>query len=95
MVTDIEWGPVETQVRRDIDALMNVHPMGEALAEMSFSLARALDGDLGGMARAALNRELRQNLVQLADMGVGDDDDLDSQLSTPDGATEVRDGEDS
>jgi len=88
-------GPVERHVRGDIDALVSVHPMGESLAEMSFSLARALDGELSGMARAALNRELRQNLVQLADMGVGNDDDLDAQLSTPDGASEIRDGEDS
>ena len=90
-----DFGPVERMVRADVGALVSVHPMGEALAEMSFSLAQALDGELGGMARAALNRELRQNLVELANMGVGDDDDLDAQLSTPDGAPEVRDGEDS
>jgi hypothetical protein len=86
-------GPIERQVRRDVDALMIAHPMGEALAEMSFSLAQALDGDVGGMARAALNRELRQNLVELAEMGVDDDDDLDAQLSRPDGPATVRDPE--
>lgn len=89
------WGPVERKVRADVESLVSVHPMGEALAAMSFSLAAALDSNVGGMARAALNRELRQNLVELADMGVGDDDDLDAQLSTPDGGAEVRDGEDS
>lgn len=87
------WGPIEQQVRRDVDALMIAHPMGEAIAEMSFSLARSLDDSrMGGMARAAVNRELRMNLVELAGMGV-DDDDLDQQLSTPSVPPEVRDPE--
>lgn len=85
-------GPIERRVRADVDALMIAHPMGEALAEMSFSLAEALDGGMGGMARAAVNRELRMNLIELAGMGV-DDDDLDQQLSTPSVSPEVRDPE--
>lgn len=93
MVVEQVCGPIERQVRRDVDALMISHPMGEALAAMSFSLAQVLDGEVGGMARAALNRELRQNLVELAEMGVDDDDDLDAQLSTPDGPAAVRDPE--
>ena len=67
---------------------MTAHPMGETLAEMTLNLARAMDED-PGMMRAALNRELRANLVELARMGVPDDDDLEDRLSTP-----VRDPED-
>ena len=33
-------GPVERKVRADIAALVTAHPMGEALAEMSYNLAR-------------------------------------------------------
>lgn len=88
------FGPIETQVRRDVDALIIAHPMGEALAEMSYSLARSLDDRrMSGMPRAAVNRELRMNLIELAGMGV-DDDDLDQQLSTPDVPSPIRDPED-
>ena len=76
------FGPIERQVRADLEALITEHPMGESLAEMSFNLARTLD-DGAGLAVAAVNRELRANLVELAGMGVNADDDLDEQLSTP------------
>lgn len=56
--------------------------MGEALAEMAFALARALD-EGAGMATAAVNRELRNNLIELASQGVHDDDDLEADLSAP------------
>ena len=82
-------GPVEAKVRADVEALMTAHPMGESLAEMSFSLARDLDAGAGMMA-AALNRELRANLVELARLGVNGDDDLDAALSTPVVSSEVR-----
>jgi hypothetical protein len=62
--------------------------MGEALAEMAYRLARTLD-EGAGLAVAAVNRELRANLVELARMGVPDDDDLEDRLSAP-----VRDSED-
>ena len=81
-------GPVEREVRRDIRALVTVHPMGEALAAMSLNLARTLD-DGAGLATAAVNRELRANLLELARLAVNDDDTLDAELSTP-----VRDGQD-
>lgn len=77
-----EWGPVEKATRADVEALMSGHPMGEALAEMSFNLARTLDKG-AGLAVAAVNRELRANLTALAGMGVEGDDDLDAELSTP------------
>lgn len=79
---DAQFGPVEAKVREDIGALISSHPMGEALAEMSFNLARTLD-EGAGLAVAAVNRELRANLVELARLGVADDDDLDAALSTP------------
>lgn len=88
-----EYGPVETKVRADLEALVTAHPMGESLAEMSINLARTLD-DGAGLAVAAVNRELRANLVELARMGVSDDD-LDDRLSTPDVSPEVRNPEES
>lgn len=82
-------GPVERKVRADIAALITSHPMGEALAEMAFKLAQTLD-EGAGLATAAVNRELRANLVELARMGVSSDDDLEDRLSAP-----VRDTENS
>lgn len=67
--------------------------MGEALAEMAFALARTLD-EGAGLAVAAVNRELRANLLELSGMVDDDDDDLGAILSTP-MSTEVRDTEDS
>jgi hypothetical protein len=67
--------------------------MGEALAEMAFTLARALD-DGAGLATAAVNRELRATLETLALFEAGGDDDLDDELSTPDVSSEVLDPED-
>jgi hypothetical protein len=86
------YGDVETKVRADVGALTTTHPMGEALAEMAFKLARTLD-DGAGLAVAAVNRELRANLIELARLGVGDDDDLGDALSAPSPGlpSEVRD----
>jgi hypothetical protein len=79
----LEPGAVEKQVRADVDALVTAHPMGESLAEMSFALARALDVGMGGMATAAVNRELRENLTELAKLADNDDDELADELSEP------------
>lgn len=79
---------VENRVRNDIDALVVSHPMGEALSELALTLARALD-DGAGMATAAVARELRAVLNDLAGSVVHDDDGLDAFLSSP-----VRDAED-
>lgn len=81
-------GLVEQRVRADISAMISTHPMGEALSETAFTLARALDVGDGEMA-PALNKELRATLAELASMAVGDDEDLEAELSTP-----VRDPED-
>jgi hypothetical protein len=75
-------GPVERQVKRDIAALITAHPMGEALAAMSLNLARTLD-DGAGLATAAVNRELRANLLELSRLAVDDNDDLSDELSAP------------
>lgn len=76
-------GAVELKVRADIEALVSGHPMGEALAAMSYALARGID-EGPEMMRAALNRELRLNLAELAGMSVGGDD-LGTELSIPEG----------
>jgi hypothetical protein len=73
---------------------MTAHPMGEALAEMAFTLARTLD-EGAGLAVAAVNRELRANLVELARLGVNSDDALDDAFSTPELPAAVRDEEES
>lgn len=75
-------GPVEAKVRSDVEALTTAHPMGESLAEMAFTLARTLD-EGAGLAVAAVNRELRANLVELAGMVIDGDDGFDALLSTP------------
>lgn len=56
--------------------------MAKSLAEMAYTLARTLD-DGAGLAVAAVNRELRANLVEMTRMAVADDDGLDDRLSTP------------
>lgn len=75
-------GPVERRVRADIAALVTAHPMGEALAEMSYALARTLD-EGAGLATAAVNRELRNNLIELSRLAVDDGDTLADELSAP------------
>jgi hypothetical protein len=73
---------VERKVRADVAALISAHPMGEALAEMSFNLAHALD-EGAGLATAAVNRELRANLMELSRLADDGNDDLADELSTP------------
>lgn len=85
-------GRVERKVRSDIAALITAHPMGEALTEMSLNLARTLD-EGAGLATAAVNRELRANLTELARLAVDDGDDLADELSAPELPSEVRDRE--
>lgn len=73
---------------------MTVHPMGESLAAMSINLARTLD-DGAGLAVAAVNRELRANLIELARLEEGDDDLGDDLSQASGGSSPVRDAEDS
>jgi hypothetical protein len=81
---------VERRVRADVAALISVHPMGEALAEMSFNLAHVLD-EGAGLATAAVNRELRANLMELSRLADDGNDDLADELSTPELPAQVRD----
>lgn len=85
-------GPVELQVRADIDAMITAHPAAESLAEMSYALARQLDTG-AGFAAAGLNRELRANLAELSRLAVDDGDDLADELSRPDLPSEIRNRE--
>ena len=75
------YGRVETKVRADVEALMSSHPMGEGLAELAFTLARTLDAG-AGLAVAAVSRELRATLTDLAGMVADGDDDFEAELST-------------
>lgn len=88
---DAVFGDVERQTRRDVEALVTAHPMGEALAALAFSLARSLDNG-AGMATAAVSRELRATLIELAkhERGSVDDSDDGPDLS----ATALGDAED-
>lgn len=79
---DLDLGPIERRVQADLGAVMTSHPMGESLSAMALALAASLDRG-AGMQEAALNRELRATLDDLARMKVGDDDELDSLLSAP------------
>jgi hypothetical protein len=87
-------GQIEAMVRANISHLDTNHPMRDALAEMAYELARLLDivphpGIVtDSRDHAALNRELRATLAELAGATSGeDDDDLSVSLSSP-----VRDG---
>ena len=79
-----DCGAVERETRKDVAALVTSHPMGEALAALAFSLARSLD-DGAGMATAAVSRELRATLIELAkyESGGVDDDDDGPDLGAP------------
>lgn len=69
-------------MKADIAAIVSTHPMGEALTEMSLNLARTLDAG-AGLAVAAVNRELRANLLELSRTAVDAVDDFADDLSAP------------
>jgi hypothetical protein len=74
-------GAIERTVRRDIDDLNSGHPLADALAEMAYKLARTLD-EGAGLATAAVNRELRATIVELATFEVDDGaGSLEAELS--------------
>lgn len=76
------FGSVEAKVRADVAALLTAHPMGEGLAEVAYTLARTLDQG-AGLAVAAVSRELRATLSDLAGMVLDGDDDFEAELSAP------------
>ncbi len=69
-------GHVERETRKDIEALVCAHPMGEALTAIALNLARTLDRG-AGLASAGIAKELRTTLQELAkyeEVGADDDD---------------------
>ncbi|HEU4753634.1 MAG TPA: hypothetical protein VFU47_11045 [Armatimonadota bacterium] len=85
-------GPLETAVRGDVDALGLASSTSRSLAELAYNLARKLD-DGAGMATAAVAKELRETLKDMAEQA-GDDDgkELLDRLSRPAGlSAPVRD----
>lgn len=83
-------GYVERETRRDIEALVCSHPMGEALTAGALVLARQLDVG-AGMATAAITKEWRAILAELAKYEEGSVEDADA----PDlGGPEMGDEED-
>lgn len=72
--------------------MVTAHPAGEALSEMSYALARQLDAG-EGMTAAAINRELRANLVELTRFAVDEGDELADELSEPELPADIRDPE--
>lgn len=87
---DIGLGPVGTHTRRDIEALVSAHPMGEALGAMAENLADALD-ECSDQMRPSIAKELKALLVELSRYEVSSDDDDDFDF----GAPAVGDAEDS
>jgi hypothetical protein len=85
-----EHGPVGRHTRRDIEALVCAHPMGESLGAVAENLADALDKCTDQM-RPSIAKELKAVLVELSryEMSGEDDDDFDF------GAPSVGDAEDS
>jgi hypothetical protein len=74
--------PVESSVRDSLAHRLKGHPMGDALAESSYALARTLDGGTS-LATAAVNGDLRANLMEIARLAVNGADELAAELSTP------------
>jgi hypothetical protein len=75
-------GPIEESTRLNVAALPTTHAMSDALAEIAFRLATSLDKG-AGLAEAAVSRELRAVLAELASVTSEDDDNLTASLSAP------------
>jgi hypothetical protein len=84
-------GDIEQKTRDDIGKLESAHPMMDSLAESAYVLAATLDGDVDDKARAGLHRELRAHLIEIARLGVPDDDGFEKGLSRPTMPPTVRD----
>lgn len=87
-------GPVGTAVKADLEAMICTHPARDALTATALHIARQLDsGEADARGVAALAKELRGHLDDLAGRAAGDDDDL-ADLLGPELSAEVRDPED-
>jgi hypothetical protein len=82
-------GPVGAKTRQDIASLVCAHPMGESLGSIAENLADALD-DNPGQLRAAIAKELKATLVELARYEMSTEDDEDFDFGSP----QVGDAED-
>ncbi|MET8172839.1 hypothetical protein [Streptomyces clavifer] len=72
-------------MRSDIEELGDLSSVEPSLAEMAYTLARAIDAGGGdeGKLLPQLNRELRQTLAQLLEGRATDDDDDLGDLASP------------
>lgn len=75
-------GPIEESTRLNVSALSTTHPMRDALSEVSYRLARTLD-DGAKLMEAAVSKELRAVLAELAGLVEEGEDDLAASMSTP------------
>lgn len=78
-------GPLESQVRKDIDELGVLPGVCPSLAELAYRLAQSLDSStkLEGRELAPVAAQLRATLEAIAEQ-VGDDDDPNiAGLATP------------
>ena len=77
----IDYGPVETSVRRFVQGLLPLKGTEPSLARVAFRLARSLDdAESDERTLPATSKELRSILAELKE-GRGDDDALN--LETP------------
>lgn len=87
IATDLNAGPVETAVRRDVAALGELKgEFARTTVQVAMVLARAVDDSGADGPAAAVNwaRELRMTLDQLRrDARERDDGDEDGAISTP------------
>lgn len=78
-------GPIERAVRADVGALGELMGTDSTLAELAYRVAQEIDnGASEGRQMAALSRELRLSLHQLADGHAGGADDFLGDLGAPD-----------
>lgn len=84
-MTEFLVGPIEAQVRKDIDELGPLPGVCSSLAELAYRLAQSLDSStkLEGRELAPVAAQLRATLEAIAEQ-VGDDDDPSiTGLATP------------
>lgn len=86
-----EPGPLEVELKAELEAMRSVNPMRSTLAGLALKIARAADmadpGDL--KATLAAGKELRSVLADLAKTQGGDDDDDDDETPFGSSAPEV------
>jgi hypothetical protein len=71
---DEDMGPVEAQVRQDIEGLGELEGIQPGLAELAYRLANLMDDRVAGMAYGPLAKELRATIQAIREEGEGDDE---------------------